>query len=317
MPGPVSVLHPVNPLARGLALGFAADLVLGDPARGHPVAAFGKVAEALERRVWRPRRAAGAAFVAALVLPASLLAAATRRLPAALRAPAIAALAWSALGGRSLGREALRIAELAADDDLEPARRALPALVGRDPRDLDRDGVCRAVVESVAENTADAVLGPLVWGAVAGPAGIVAYRAANTLDAMVGHRSPRHERFGWAAARLDDVLGWPGARVGALLGVALAPAAGGSPSRAWETLRRDGHRHPSPNAGRMEAVFAGALGVGLGGANRYGGRVEDRPRLGDGRPPGPGDVVRAVRLSRAVGAGGAVAAIAAAAWRPW
>src|SRR5205085_10396633 len=132
------------------------------------------------------------------------------------------------------------------------------------------------------ENTADAVVGPLVWCAVAGPAGAAAYRAANTLDAMVGHRTRRYERFGWAAARLDDVLTWPAARAGALLAVALAPQVGGRPGAAWAALRRDGARHPSPNAGRLEAAFAGALGVTLGGRNRYTERVQDRPRLGAG-----------------------------------
>jgi adenosylcobinamide-phosphate synthase len=127
---------------------------------------------------------------------------------------------------------------------------------------------------------------------------------------MVGHRSERYERFGWAAARLDDVLGWPGARVGALLTVAMAPAVGGSPGDAWRALRRDGAQHPSPNAGRLEAAFAGALGVELGGRNVYDGRAEIRPALGDGRAPAPRDVDRAARLSLLVGA--ATAGLAAA-----
>jgi adenosylcobinamide-phosphate synthase len=132
----------------------------------------------------------------------------------------------------------------------------------------------------------------------------------NTLDAMVGHRSERYERFGWAAARLDDALGWPGARLGSLLAVALAPAVGGSPREAWRTLGRDGGRHPSPNAGRLEAAFAGALGVQLGGLNIYDGRSEIRPSLGGGRAPAPRDVDRAARLSLLVGA--ATAGLAAA-----
>jgi adenosylcobinamide-phosphate synthase len=164
----------------------------------------------------------------------------------------------------------------------------------------------------VAENTADAVVGPLLWGALAGPAGVAAYRAANTLDAMVGHRSARHARFGWAAARLDDALTWPAARLAAGLAVVLAPAAGGDPGRAWRTLRRDGAAHPSPNAGRLEAAFAGALGVRLGGRNRYPWQVEDRPPLGDGPAPDPDAVARAVRLSRAVGLVAAALATTAA-----
>jgi adenosylcobinamide-phosphate synthase len=130
---------------------------------------------------------------------------------------------------------------------------------------------------------------------------VAAYRAANTLDAMVGHHSVRYERFGWAAARLDDLLTWPAARLGAGLACVLAPLVGGGVGRAWRTLRRDGGAHPSPNAGRMEAAFAGALGVRLGGVNRYGDRVERRPTLGDGPAPGPDEVDRAVRLSMLVG----------------
>jgi len=156
--------------------------------------------------------------------------------------------------------------------------------VGRDPSGLDGPQLCRAAVESVAENTADAVVGPLLWGALAGSPGVVAYRAANTLDAMVGHKSPRYLRFGWAAARLDDLLGWPAARLGAVLACLRAPAVGGDMGRAWRTLRVDGAAHPSPNAGRMEAAFAGALGVRLGGRNDYGDRVEERPAVASNAP---------------------------------
>ncbi len=156
-------------------------------------------------------------------------------------------------------------------------------------------------MESVAENTSDAVVGALVWGAVAGPAGVAAYRAANTLDAMVGHRSERYESYGWAAARLDDALSWPAARATAALTALCAPVVGGSPRATWRTVRADGAAHPSPNAGRAEAAFAGALGVRLGGPLTYGGVAELRPALGSGRPPGSEDIRRAARLSRAVG----------------
>jgi len=135
---------------------------------------------------------------------------------------------------------------------------------------------------------------------VAGLPGLLAHRAANTLDAMVGYRSPRYLRFGWAAARLDDVLNWVPARVTAALTVLTAPLAGGSPAGAWRSWHRDGGAHPSPNAGRCEAALAGALGLRLGGRNVYGERVEERPTLGDGRSPVRADVPRAVRLSRAV-----------------
>ena len=152
------------------------------------------------------------------------------------RAGVLAVVTWAALGGRSLAGEARRLARRVEAGDLDGAREVLPSLCGRDPAGLDAQGLSRAAVESVAENTADAVVGALVWGAVAGPAGVAAYRAANTLDAMVGHRSERYASFGWAAARLDDVLSWPGARLGALLAALLAPLVGGSP--AHDAARR-------------------------------------------------------------------------------
>jgi adenosylcobinamide-phosphate synthase len=292
-------------VALGLVTGWIADAVLGDPARGHPVAGFGRAAEALERMLWRPSRSVGLAYVACLVLPPTAAAVtfdvALRRRPPA-RLTYVALVTWIVLGGRSLAREAHRLADAVDQGDLPAARRLAPALVGRDPSGLDGPELCRAAVESVAENTADAVVGPLLWGALAGPAGAVAYRAVNTLDAMVGHRSARYERFGWAAAKLDDVLTWPAARLAAVLSVALAPLVGGDARQAWRILLRDGHRHPSPNAGRLEAAFAGALGVRLGGANRYGERVEERPLLGEGPRPGVAAVRRAIRLSQLVGA---------------
>ena len=218
----------------------------------------------------------------------------------------LGSVTWSALGGRSLAEAGRQLAGAVRDGDLEVARRLAPTLAGRDPSGLDGPELCRAALESVAENTADAVVGPLLWGALAGPAGVAAYRAANTLDAMVGHHSPRYERFGWAAARLDDTLTWPAARLGAGLTCLLAPLVGGDAGRAWRTLRQDGGAHPSPNAGRMEAAFAGALGMRLGGTNRYGDRVEQRPTLGSGPAPGADDVDRAVRLSLLVGAAATV-----------
>ena len=182
----------------------------------------------------------------------------------------------------------------------------MQALVGRDPSALDADGVARAVVESVAENTTDAVVAPVVWAAVGGAPAVLAHRAVNTLDAMVGHRTPRYERFGWAAARLDDLANAVPAVVGVALVVVRHPA-------RWRAVGRavvaDAGRHPSPNAGLIEAAFAGALGVTLGGANRYAGTVEDRGRLGAGPAPVPADIARAVRLRRWLGlavAGGLV-----------
>ena len=289
----------------GVLAGWVADLLVGDPQRGHPVALFGSVAARVERRLWRDSRAAGAAYTALLVGgPALATAALQRRLPPRGRALLLAATVWAATGGRSLGREAGGIAAAVERGDLDDARRRLPALVGRDPTGLDAGELCRAATESVAENTSDAVVAPLLYGAVAGPAGVVAYRCANTLDAMVGHHSERHERFGWAAARLDDVANWLPARLTVLLAAVLS----GRPAAVLATVRRDGGRHPSPNAGRVESAFAGALGVRLGGENQYAGRVEVRGPHGDGPLPGPGDVRRAVRLSTAVAAATAVTA---------
>ncbi|MGY1689257.1 cobalamin biosynthesis protein [Geodermatophilus sp. SYSU D01105] len=307
-----------TPTAVGLALGAAADLLLADPRRGHPVAGFGRVAGALERRVWRDSRAAGAGYAAGLVAAAAGLGAAagraTRGRPAA-RALATAAATWAVLGGTSLGRAATAMGGELDAGDLPAARALLPTLAGRDPRSLDERELARATVESVAENTSDAAVAPLFWGAVAGLPGLLAYRAVNTLDAMVGHRSPRYARFGWAAARTDDVANWLPARTTAALTVVLAPWAGGSARGAWTAWRRDGAAHPSPNAGHCEAALAGALGLRLGGRNVYGSRVEDRPALGSGRAPVPGDIPRAVRLSRVVWTAAAGLAVAARALR--
>jgi len=288
--------------AVGLLVGYAADRLLGDPRRWHPVAGFGRVAGALEQVVYADSRPRGTAYAALLVGGSTALALAADRAarrPVA-RAAVTAVTTWAVLGGRSLDREAVAVQALLASGDLAAARRRLTHLVGRDTTTLDADGVARAVVESVAENTSDAVVTPLVWGAVAGVPGLVAHRAANTLDAMVGHHSARYERFGWASARLDDLLGLPGARLSALL----AGALGSDPSGALRAWRRDARRHPSPNAGVVEAAFAGALGLRLGGTTVYpGGRVEQRPALGDGRPPAPADIVRTRRLAARVGLG--------------
>ncbi|WP_199203304.1 cobalamin biosynthesis protein, partial [Mycobacterium sp. shizuoka-1] len=144
---------------------------------------------------------------------------------------------------------------------------------------------------------------------VGGVPGVAVYRGANTLDAMIGHRSPRYARFGWAAARLDDVANYAAARVGGALVVACAPLVGGSPAGALRAWRRDAARHPSPNAGVVEATFAGALGVRLGGPTQYHHQLEIRPTLGDGHVPGTEDLRRAVRLSRTVSAAAAVVAV--------
>jgi adenosylcobinamide-phosphate synthase len=222
------------------------------------------------------------------------------------RTAVVAAATWTVLGGTSLDREGAAIQALLDEGRLPDARVRLTHLVGRDTSQLSETEVVRAAVESLAENTSDAVVAPLFWGAVAGVPGLLGYRAANTLDAMVGHRSARYERFGWAAARLDDLLNLPGSRVTALLAVAL----GDKPRAAWRAWHRDAGGHPSPNAGPVEAAFAGALGVRLGGRNVYGDRVEHRPEMGDGPPPERADLARARQLARRVGLAATVAAAA-------
>jgi adenosylcobinamide-phosphate synthase len=318
------------PLAAGLAAGVALDALLGDPRRGHPVAAFGRAAAALEARDYADSRLRGAAHTAACVLaaaaPAALLHRRTRGRPP-WQAAAAALTVWAVTGAHSLTFEAERAMVALARNDLAEARRVLPSLCGRDPAGLDATEMTRAVIESVAENTCDAVVAPLLWGAVAGLPGLTAYRAVNTLDAMVGYRSPRYLRFGWASARLDDAANWVPARVTAALTIACAPVASapgaktqmvplpgtsaqgppaeghrrpGPSAAAVRAVLQDASHHPSPNAGWCEAAFAGALGLRLGGTNVYGGVAEARPELGEGRAPEPADIRRAIRLSRAV-----------------
>jgi adenosylcobinamide-phosphate synthase len=273
----------------GAAAGVMADRFLGEPpAVAHPVAGFGAVMRRVETHVYRDARRAGAAHAAVGVGLATAAG-------AALGSPAAAA--YVAVAGRELARAALDIELILERGDLAAARAQLRALVGREPSELDEPEIARAVVESVAENTVDAVVAPALWAAAAGAPGVFAYRAVNTLDAMVGHRSARYEHFGWASARLDDIAGLVPARVTAGLVVAVRPGAAGRVARA---VREDAPAHPSPNAGIAEAAFAAALGLRLGGANRYGERIEHRPALGHGRTPRPGDIRAAVRLSRDV-----------------
>ena len=273
-------------------LGLVADRVLGEPpAVVHPIAGFGQAMTALERRTWRDCRAAGARYTAVGV---GVGWAAGFALGPSLPAGALAT--WLVVAGRALGEEARAISDRLAADDLDGARRRLPALVGRDPDHLDAKAIARAVVESVAENTVDAVVAPACWAALGGAASAGFYRAVNTLDAMVGHRNERYHRFGWAAARLDDAANWVPARLTGLLVAAVRPA------QAREVLDAVVHppAHPSPNAGVAEAAFAAALGLRLGGDTVYVGRVDPRPTFGTGRPPEPSDIDAAVRLSRDV-----------------
>jgi adenosylcobinamide-phosphate synthase len=288
----------------------ALDALLGDPRRGHPVAAFGRAAAALEARDYADSRRRGAGHAAACVLAVTAPAALAHRRArdrAPLEVAAVALAVWAVTGARSLRQIAEEAGVALHRQDLPAARAILPSLCGRDPSALGAAEMTRAVIESVAENTSDAVVAPLLWGAVAGIPGLAAYRAVNTLDAMIGHRSPRYLRFGWAAARLDDAANWVPARVTAALAVACS--AGGRLA-TLRTVLLDGGKHPSPNAGRCEAAFAGALGVRLGGINTYQGVAEARPELGEGgRAPEPDDIYRAIRLSRTITMAAAVLAV--------
>jgi adenosylcobinamide-phosphate synthase len=257
------------------------------------------LAAGVERAVYAPRRSSGALHLAAVALPLTAGAAVADRLVPQRTGRIVlgGVLVWAAVGARSLQREAAVLGAQLSAGNLDEARRRLPHLVGRDPATLDASGMARAAIESVAENTADAAVAPLLWGALFGPAGVVAHRVVNTLDAMVGHHSARYERFGYAAARLDDLAGLLPARLTAVLAALLAGRVGGERKQAWRIWRRDASAHPSPNAGPCEAAFAGALGVRLGGPTVYPYGLSARPWLGDGRDPGAADVHRAVALS--------------------
>ncbi len=286
--------------AAGIAAGYVADVLLADPRRGHPVAGFGWCATTLEAQTYRDNRSSGA--VHAVLLVGALTGVGVlswRRAPNdPARAVLTAMATWLALGGTTLARTGSEMADLLNVGDLDGARELLPSLCGRDPSVLDESGLASAACESVAENTSDAHVAALLWAALAGVPGVLAYRAINTLDAMIGNRSPRYARFGWAAARLDDIANYVPARLTGVLTVVCAVLVGGSPTGAVRAWRRDAARHPSPNAGVPEAAFAGALGVRLGGPTQYRHQLEIRPTLGDGPSPEVPDLRRAVRLSR-------------------
>jgi adenosylcobinamide-phosphate synthase len=294
--------------AVGLLLGVAADSLVGD----RRVATLDRLA-ALARRSVRGnhRLAGGLLFCGALVVgvAAERL---VRRSPV-LQAAGTALATWSALGGAALAAEGAALARALDASDLVTARSALPRLSAHDPSTLDGAGLARAAVESVAENTSDAMVAPLVWGAVAGVPGLLGYRAVRTLNSPNGTDGPKDTaadgRFGWAV-RLDDAANLVPARATAVITAACAPVVGGSAPGAWEVWRRDGSAHPRPNHGQVEAAFAGALQVRLGGRTVCPHGVQQRPVLGHGRTPDAGDLTRGVELSRVVGA---VAAMASAA----
>jgi adenosylcobinamide-phosphate synthase len=190
------------------------------------------------------------------------------------------AIAWTTLALRGLDDAAHAVERALAENDEAGARRALPALVGRDPNALDRPGIVRATVESVAENTSDGVIAPLFFLFVGGPVAAMAYKAINTLDSMIGYRDDRYLYFGRWAARIDDAANYLPARLTALCMMVAAQFVTGRASQAWTVCRADARRHASPNAGFPEAAAAGALGIQLGGDATYGGEVERRAAMG-------------------------------------
>lgn len=257
------------------------------------MAIYGQAVSKLERRIYADSKARGVAFTTISVAAPVVLTAAVSTVAPTL---ALTATTWASLGGTTLRRTGERMADRLSAGDIDAARELVPWLCSRDPEALDADGIARATVESLAENTSDAVTGTLMWGAIAGAPGVVAHRAVNTLDAMVGYRNDRYRQFGWASARLDDVAGFLPARLTAVATVVAGP----NRRQALAAWQRDASNHPSPNAGVVEASAAGALGLQLGGKTVYLSGVEMRPVLGGGRAPAVADVRRAAELSKRV-----------------
>lgn len=278
--------------AFALLLALLLDAALGEPRRAHPLVGFGHLAAAIERRTYADRRVSGLlAWAWAVLLPVFLLAAIRYAVPAAVGFVIDVLVLYLAVGRRSLGEHARPVAEALDAGDLDAARRAVGRMVSRDTEALDASRVAAAATESVLENGHDAVFGALFWFAVLGAPGVLAFRLANTLDAMWGYRTPRYRRFGWAAARIDDVLGFIPARL-----TALTYALMGDYDVARRCWAAQAAQWDSPNAGPVMAAGAGALHVELGGAAPYHGRWEPRPTLGEGGPPDAGSIRRALRL---------------------
>ncbi|WP_206797583.1 cobalamin biosynthesis protein [Amycolatopsis sp. MtRt-6] len=283
--------------AIGLVLGVAADGVLGDPRRRPPVTAFRGL----------PHRS-GVLVAGALVVGGALLERASRGRPLA-QASATAVTTWAVLGAAGLAQQGTELARDLEECRFEPARATLSELDPRVTEGLTAIALSRASVETLAENTSDAVVAPLVWGALAGVPGLLGARAVSLL-----RRSRPGHRGHWVVDRLDELVHLLPTRVAAALTVLAAPVVGGSAGGAWRAWRRDTIAHPSPNAGRVEAAFAGALEVRVGGRTVYPHGVVELPVLGVGRNPDAGHVTRAVELSRVVGwLAGATAVVAAAA----
>ena len=277
---------------------------------GHPVTWIGALIGVLDNRLNTPSQPESRRRLLGAVALGVVLGATTGAAFAVERAlsfgPAGFALlvlaASSLLAQRSLDDHVRAVAEALERGGLDAGRAAVSKIVGRDPAALDEAGVARAAIESLAENFSDGVVAPAFWMAVAGLPGAAIYKAANTADSMIGHRTPRHAAFGWAAARFDDAINLPASRIAALCLLLGALAVGDSPAGAARALWRDASSHRSPNAGWPESAMAGALGLSLAGPRVYGGVLVDDAFMGDGRRDlTAGDIRRALRLYRAAG----------------
>lgn len=291
-------------------IALAADAVVGDPdwlwrRLAHPVAIIGRAIAALDRALnrdaWSParRKGAGIAAVLLLVIAALLVGYAIEVIiPRGLAGNIVLGLLASTLiAQKSLYQHVARVRAAFDTGGLATAREVVSLIVGRDPNSLDESGVSRAAIESCAENFSDGVVAPTFWLVLLGLPGLLAYKAVNTADSMIGHRSDRYREFGWASARLDDLVNLVPARFSGLLLALAAPLARGSMASALRTMRRDARKHRSPNAGWPESAMAGALGIKLSGPRRYAeGLVDDSYLNADGRDATPADIRRALRM---------------------
>lgn len=305
MPVALAPLLTVLAMLIELAIGYPQALVR---ALGHPTIWIGALIAALDRSLNRkmdsPKRRRGAGMVAVLIVCAAvgsvalLVQSVLLHLPLGLVLVALAAS--SLIAARSLHRHVADVALALEKDGLEAGRRAVAHIVGRDTAVLDEAGVARAAIESLAENFSDGVVAPVLWMVIGGLPGAALYKAINTADSMIGYRTPRHEAFGWAAARLDDLVNLPASRLGAALLVAAAAVReGAAAGPAWRAVVRDAPKHRSPNAGYPEAAMAGALGLSLAGPRVYGGVTVDDAVMGQGRREATAaDIRRALSLYR-------------------
>ncbi len=291
-----------------MLLALIIDTLVGWPAWlfariGHPVTWLGAMIDAFDRYLNRINRSEGArrqaGVLTALIVTAvaaALAAMLAELLPEGLLGILLGGiLAWPLVATRSLHEHVNAVARPLQAGDLDAARSAVAMIVGRDPSRLDKAGIARASLESLAENSSDGVVAPLFWGALLGLPGIAAYKAINTLDSMIGHRTPRHGAFGWASARIDDAVNLIPARLTGLL-FALVSS---SPGASLACMRRDARHHRSPNAGWPEAAMAGALNVRLSGPRQYADRVANEPWVNEAAPdPQPSDLSRGLALFR-------------------